>query len=592
MFRVWPDATGTNAPLLACGQTVTNGAGGVSFLAGPDTGLHVEAVSNGVATLTYAFAGDGEAWGLACSAALKMTAWEMEIREVTVGTNGMPVAVGGKPVQGDRIPQGGSLSTYVPFGGGGAPVTESTSPRWVTFTVVTNAVTNSATLSMTRDDVEGFKVWELGFGGATTNGTFAWLWQGASNAFLRAECPTNAAGAMMPLGLTYLDAGFDGQTNAVTESFSLYRQEETNGLWGSTCSIAGPRADIGLPAFSSRNAFVVRLPPEAAGSLGGNPACEVSVGGGDPAEVPLTREEDGSYVSCLVVPVSELDGEAGLGLEGYCDAVKIALGDNPYATGWQAVKIDIKSLANGNARNIVSSSYYLYQGAMFSALVSADDPANERANKGVVQAGETARIRLDIGVTALLSPDRQMINDLLPRHRVWVHSGHGSYANGLQILEQVAGGYRKADFTAVGISRDDLEYHLVFMNTCESTDQEYRPIMMGKKIMGFYDEPPVPRNPHAVLDIGARLNAISYVGWDCSVDRNVSVFVPSMLMEELDTQVVDGEYVSRAPSDAVNAVKQKLYDSGGMDRVFSSTLRCIPKEGVYERVIDMNKVPN
>ena len=28
MFRIWPDASGTNAPLLECGQTVTNGAFG------------------------------------------------------------------------------------------------------------------------------------------------------------------------------------------------------------------------------------------------------------------------------------------------------------------------------------------------------------------------------------------------------------------------------------------------------------------------------------------------------------------------------------------------------------------------------------
>jgi len=96
MFRVWPDATGTNAPLLACGQTVTNGAGGVSFLAGPDTGLHVEAVSNGVATLTYAFAGDGEAWGLTCSAALKMTAWSVEFVHAEGDEIGQPM--GGLPI--------------------------------------------------------------------------------------------------------------------------------------------------------------------------------------------------------------------------------------------------------------------------------------------------------------------------------------------------------------------------------------------------------------------------------------------------------------------------------------------------------------
>lgn len=89
-----------------------------------------------------------------------------------------------------------------------------------------------------------------------------------------------------------------------------------------------------------------------------------------------------------------------------------------------------------------------------------------------------------------------------------------------------------------------------------------------------------------------KLNVVGYVGWDCSVERNVSAFVPSMLMEELDTKVVDGEYVLRSPSEAVNAVKAELDAKGGMERVFSRTLHCIPKEGAYERVIDLNKKPN
>ena len=38
---------------------------------------------------------------------------------------------------------------------------------------------------------------------------------------------------------------------------------------------------------------------------------------------------------------------------------------------------------------------------------------------------------------------------------------------------------------------------------------------------------------HAVWDIGAKLYALSYVGWDCSVERDVSACVPSMLMTEM-----------------------------------------------------------
>ncbi len=73
-FRVWPDNSGTNAaPLLSCGQVITNGGGGVTFLVGEDTDLYVEVVSNGMATITYAYIGEGGASNITCSALLKMT---------------------------------------------------------------------------------------------------------------------------------------------------------------------------------------------------------------------------------------------------------------------------------------------------------------------------------------------------------------------------------------------------------------------------------------------------------------------------------------------------------------------------------------
>jgi hypothetical protein len=100
-FRVWPDASGTHAaPLLAGGQTVTNGTGGVTFLAGDDTVLYVEAVSNGTATLTYSYAGTGGAAGISCSASLKMTAVAITLEPVTTENspevyNPCGIAIGG-----------------------------------------------------------------------------------------------------------------------------------------------------------------------------------------------------------------------------------------------------------------------------------------------------------------------------------------------------------------------------------------------------------------------------------------------------------------------------------------------------------------
>ena len=91
-FRVWPDASGTNAaPLLVCGRTATNGVNGVSFLSGDDSDLFVEAVSNGTATLKYSYTGTGDAAGLSCSASLKMTAWGIEFVHAEGDYAGQPM---------------------------------------------------------------------------------------------------------------------------------------------------------------------------------------------------------------------------------------------------------------------------------------------------------------------------------------------------------------------------------------------------------------------------------------------------------------------------------------------------------------------
>jgi hypothetical protein len=86
-FRVWADNSGTNAmPLLACGQSITNEVGGVTFLAGEDTDLYVEAVSNGTATITYFYAGEGDATNISCCAELMMTAVRPEIEFLSGGS--------------------------------------------------------------------------------------------------------------------------------------------------------------------------------------------------------------------------------------------------------------------------------------------------------------------------------------------------------------------------------------------------------------------------------------------------------------------------------------------------------------------------
>ncbi len=79
-FRVWADNSGTNAaPLLVCGQAITNGVGGVTFLAGEDTDIYVEAAGPGATTIAYRYSGEGEADGITATASLKMTAIRIQI---------------------------------------------------------------------------------------------------------------------------------------------------------------------------------------------------------------------------------------------------------------------------------------------------------------------------------------------------------------------------------------------------------------------------------------------------------------------------------------------------------------------------------
>ena len=506
------------------------------------------------AALTLSFQGTGAAAGFECETQVEIAVWEIGLHSVSLDAQGMPLFEGGRPVLGWLIPPEASLSTYVPYDGGGAPNLVSTSPRWVTFAAVTNAVTNSATLSMTQEHAEGFKVWELDFGGATTNGTFAWQWQGASNAFLRAEIPTNAAGATMPLALAYIDAGFDGQTNEVQEAYSLYRHDDTNGFWGSTYSITGPREETGMPAFSAHNAFIVRVPPEAAFAEGTELVCEISAGDGDPVEVPLTQEADGSYVSCLVVPVSELDAGANLGLESSTNAVMLKLDS---ALGeWQIVKIDIGTVINGTMKKIASGSITSRYAALFSALVTNEQNGQARASMAVVQAGETARRRLGYGVSPLFSPTKEQITEMLPRHRVWVHSGHGHHYHGIEIVKRTGNEYRRSAFKASDITANNLDYDLVFMNTCESTDRKYIPILpITPQACGGWDGPHPYTDGTAVLDIGRKLNAKNYIGWDCEVVRQFSVGIPKMLMQELDST---GTGQTRTVEEAVDEVRRKI----------------------------------
>ena len=81
-FRVWATASPgpSDQPLLdLSGGNVGGGDLGITLPYTGSTTLYVEAVSNGTATLTYAFAGSETVVGAAFSNAVQLTAWDIGI---------------------------------------------------------------------------------------------------------------------------------------------------------------------------------------------------------------------------------------------------------------------------------------------------------------------------------------------------------------------------------------------------------------------------------------------------------------------------------------------------------------------------------
>ncbi|MEI7902755.1 MAG: hypothetical protein WCK89_21110, partial [bacterium] len=502
---------------------------------------------NSTATLTYTFTGTGCVTSVSCAAPLKMTAWGVDLYSVELNTNGYPVVQNGSVVPEESIGWDGTmLSTYAPVTDRGCPLTEAfigTANNWTVF----EPTVSGATLSITKGGMEGYKVWEMALVG-TTNGVTSYLWSEGTNSFVMAEWTNGVQGATIPLHLTLKDLEFTGTEDEITTEIDVYNNENLPGYY-SNYTVSAPREEVGRPAFSGHNSFVVRFNPH--GEVFPNLACDVTTGGenSETFSVPLTQGIDGMYISSLIVPVAEVDEEADLGLESSVGAVMVKLDGG---TGGQKISINIGSVISGTMKKIAVGSMNVRHAMLISCLVTDEGNGRARANQGVTLTGETAVRVLKYGVTPLFSPDAQQINGMLARHRVWVHSGHGSNSGGIEILGQSNGAYRRTGFKAAAITISGLDYDLVFMNTCESTDVKWVPLTPTPQAISGWSQVSVPG--HAVMDIGIALNAKNYIGWDCEVQRQLSIKIPNMLMQTLDTT----ENGARTTAGAVNEVKRLL----------------------------------
>jgi hypothetical protein len=96
-FRIWADDPARTPRRCSPAGHRHQRRGRGSFAGYPGRDLCVEAVSNGTATLTYAYTGTGDAAGIEFASSLKMTAWAVEFvhaegDEVGLPMDGLPVS--------------------------------------------------------------------------------------------------------------------------------------------------------------------------------------------------------------------------------------------------------------------------------------------------------------------------------------------------------------------------------------------------------------------------------------------------------------------------------------------------------------------
>jgi len=186
---------------------------------------------------------------------------------------------------------------------------------------------------------------------------------------------------------------------------------------------------------------------------------------------------------------------------------------------------------------------------------------------------------------------KEQLADLLTKHSVWIHNGHGSLTNGLLGVSEVSQEKYEGAWIRAADLPPDLGLSLVFMNTCDSTDTKYVPYLSATEQycpgwFGPYDY----TDGTAVLDIGSKLNAKNYIGWDCEIKRQLSVGIPEMLMQELDSTGTRPED-RRTVGAAVEAVRERLRTETPLRRAYwwyEVRLRYI---GEDTSVFDLNKKP-
>lgn len=502
---------------------------------------------------------------------LMITVLKVDLVPVQVGEDGKPIVIDGVPQVGAPIDlENEGVCTYAPDGGSErGELTLETSldggGQWVSLEVSGD----TAELTMTYGSKELFTAWALTRIPGTELFTRYQLLDDPDRTVIADLYWSDPPTTTTDLKVKLKDESFTGSTSEFDLSYYVFLPD-TGASFYSNYKVTGPPQDIGYPLFSQRNVYALMV------SAGG---ATLDFGSAFAAEVEddyethtltMTQTDDGSYVSEIIVPILEVDDGEDLGLEGI-EPVTVVKYNNNADPSFSETRFTINHWVSGSAMQIAKGKTKVDQAMLMSALMSNEDLGTSRGSQGVNGAGEVAVTQLGYGVTPLFSPTKDKINLHLKSHRTWIHSGHGHHVAGIDIVQEVGTRHKLAKLKAADITAANLDYRLVFMNTCDSTDKhhEYDGTLGSWVLKETY-------TTTAVMDIGTKLNAKNYVGWDCWVSRKLSVYIPKMLLQRLDKMYSPGGGVLPTVNDAV--LKTKADASTMTDGYYAPMLRCVKSD--------------
>jgi len=460
---------------------------------------------------------------------------KVEIVPVLTDEDGHPQTSGGLPILGDPLDVAEEgTSTYCPDPGterGALTIETSSHPEiWVQLTEQSDG--SSAVLSMTHPEQERFAQWSLArdYSAELTRRYFV----SGSAGYVVAERSLSADGETGFYDLTvYLkDEPYAGTTNEYTMPFQVYAP--AGDYRYSNYQLSGPPANMGLPPYSDRNLFVFGIQgidPATMGDLQLEAEVEDDY---ETQTLPFTNVIGGKLCSDVVVPLLNVDKDRDLGLEGVIrKAYRVHFQKGPDVPEVSEVRYSINAVVGTSGKKIADGKIPVKKAWLLTALLSDEINGGARVDY-LGEGGETVVRNLGYEATLSVTPTKEQILDLLPRHRHWLHSGHGSYELGITFIKKDGTTYKRTELTDADIAGLGLTYQLVFMNTCESTDTYYQWVITNAFTHAGYYKPPVNKTIHKVYDIGKALNALNYVGWDCDTLRLVAINASKLFPQKLN----------------------------------------------------------